>query len=301
MASNLSDDVFDSLSQVLWNILLICLGRHPIQNAHIIKPEIDKLPKHVVEKIPLVMYIPPPPEGSDLKPASQKIITSPHTYPPKASSKRLSKPRFKFLRPRSLKKKQSRQNSTPRLPADVEKAAGNAEALSWNDYWEDSEYPFVILEGNRAACAICLLDFEEPKRKSGLEHAMIKSPDKETVEEPTIESLDYDMKKNDQGEETAEGLEESEIIQASLQKSSPKIQTNDFPQAIARAASPGIAVEDRERTTNQTQLEDAGEEAQPLRLLHCGHVFHVRVFLRDIISSSLLTVNFPRKHASTPG
>ncbi|EKM80961.1 hypothetical protein AGABI1DRAFT_83898, partial [Agaricus bisporus var. burnettii JB137-S8] len=62
---------------VLWNILLICLGRHPIQNAHIIKPEIDKLPKTLVEKIPLVMYIPPPPEGSDLKPTSQKIITSP--------------------------------------------------------------------------------------------------------------------------------------------------------------------------------------------------------------------------------
>ncbi|XP_006461093.1 hypothetical protein AGABI2DRAFT_192631, partial [Agaricus bisporus var. bisporus H97] len=112
---------------VLWNILLICLGRHPIQNAHIIKPEIDKLPKTLVEKIPLVMYIPPPPEGSDLKSTSQKIITSPHNYPPKAPSKPLSKPRFKFLKPRASKKKHSCPVSAPRLPADVEKTAANGE------------------------------------------------------------------------------------------------------------------------------------------------------------------------------
>jgi hypothetical protein len=273
--------VFDSLLQVLWNILLICLGRHPIQNAHIIKPEIDKLPKHVVEKIPLVMYIPPPPEGSDLKPTSQKIITSPHTYPPKVPSKRLSKPRFKFLRPSSLKKKHSRQSSAPRLPADVEKAAGDGEGLSWSDYWEDNEYPFVILEGNRAACAICLLDFEEPKRKSGLEHAIITSSDKETTEEPIVETLDYDTKKSDEAEGLAEELDGGEITPMSQHKSSyanstePRISNSS--QAVTRTPSPGIAVEDRERATNQTQLEDAGEEAQPLRLLHCGHVFHVRV------------------------
>lgn len=270
--------IFDNLLQVLWNILLICLGRHPIQNAHIIKPEIDKLPKTLVEKIPLVMYIPPPPEGSDLKSTSQKIITSPHNYPPKAPSKPLSKPRFKFLKPRAPKKKHSCPVSAPRLPADVEKTAANGEALAWSDYWEENEYPFVILEGNRAACAICLLDFEEPKRKSGLEHAFTKSSDKEAAEEPVVESLDYDTKKSDEAEEPVGELEGREAIKWSQQKSpstnptEPRIHSAS--QVVVRTSSPGIALEDRE--TNQ-QLEDAGEEAQPLRLLNCGHVFHVRV------------------------
>jgi len=35
----------------------------------------------------------------------------------------------------------------------------------WEANWELGEYPFVALEGSRAACAICLMDFEEPKRK----------------------------------------------------------------------------------------------------------------------------------------
>ena len=37
--------------------------------------------------------------------------------------------------------------------------------MLWEANWELGEYPFVALEGNRAACAICLMDFEEPKRK----------------------------------------------------------------------------------------------------------------------------------------
>jgi len=37
--------------------------------------------------------------------------------------------------------------------------------MFWEANWELGEYPFVALEGNRAACAICLMDFDEPKRK----------------------------------------------------------------------------------------------------------------------------------------
>jgi len=33
------------------------------------------------------------------------------------------------------------------------------------DEWEKSEFPFIRLEGNRAACAICLMDFSEPPKK----------------------------------------------------------------------------------------------------------------------------------------
>jgi hypothetical protein len=35
-------------------------------------------------------------------------------------------------------------------------------------------------------------------------------------------------------------------------------------------------------TENQLKLEDAGEGAVPLRLLACGHVFHVRGFISYI-------------------
>ena len=82
------------------------MGRHPIQNSHIIRPDIGKIPKILVEKIPLVMYIPPPPEGSDFKSTSSNIISNPYTYPPGGTAKSVSKPmgRFKFLRPRSKKK-----------------------------------------------------------------------------------------------------------------------------------------------------------------------------------------------------
>ncbi|KAJ8519924.1 hypothetical protein ONZ45_g3157 [Pleurotus djamor] len=49
---------------LFWNILLMCLGRHPLQNPGLIKPEIGKLPRSVVDRIPLVMYIPPSPEDA---------------------------------------------------------------------------------------------------------------------------------------------------------------------------------------------------------------------------------------------
>lgn len=49
---------------------------------------------------------------------------------------------------------------------------------TWEDNWEQCEYPFVRLEGNRAACAICLMDFEEPKRLSAIAE---QDPDKESA------------------------------------------------------------------------------------------------------------------------
>jgi len=36
----------------------------------------------------------------------------------------------------------------------------------WEDRYEKSSLPFVRLENNRATCAICLMDFDEPPRKS---------------------------------------------------------------------------------------------------------------------------------------
>lgn len=38
----------------------------------------------------------------------------------------------------------------------------------WEANWERGEYPFVKLPENRATCAICLLDFEEPPRRGSI-------------------------------------------------------------------------------------------------------------------------------------
>jgi len=102
------------------------------------------------------------------------------------------------------------------------------------DNWERSDYPFVALEGNRAACAICLLDFEEPKRKHPL------------------------PAENETKPEEAEEATPAEPENVASGSNSPTHPTN-------------IAEEHRPEAL---KLEDAGEGAQPLRLLECGHVFH---------------------------
>jgi hypothetical protein len=106
----------------------------------------------------------------------------------------------------------------------------------WEDNWERGEYPFVQLEGNRAACAICLMDFEEPKR------IKVVGVNEETKEIPSI----------------ARKPEEDETFM----------------------------VTEEERL----KLKDAGEGAQPLRLLACGHVFHVRPTELQVLRALELTL-----------
>src|SRR5882762_4652958 len=132
---------------------LICRGRHPYQTPHYMKPEIAKLPKHVVENIPLVIYIPPPPDESATPITIPKNI---YTYPPKPPASTPLSKRFKFLRLKSRSKEAKSEEKVP-----IEQAEGKH---AWEDNWQKGEYPFVRLEGNRAACVICLMDFEEPKR-----------------------------------------------------------------------------------------------------------------------------------------
>ena len=121
-----------------------------------INPEIGKLPKTTVDRIPLVIYIPPPPEG-----VKSALGGRPHSYPPKTTNNS-PQPRFKLLR--NFRKKKA----APPLDAIDEKNDGTIDvdgSMLWEANWELGEYPFVALEGSRAACAICLMDFEEPKRK----------------------------------------------------------------------------------------------------------------------------------------
>ncbi|KAF7981866.1 hypothetical protein HWV62_31423 [Athelia sp. TMB] len=210
---------------LFYNIILLCIGRHPVQNPHMIKPEIGKLPKSIVDRIPLVVYIPPPPDEQTGGPRIPEAIYA-STYPPKP---RTTQPKRRFAFLKKLKGKSNGENGET---SDTGKKAGqkaqkDGEPLTWEENWEAGEYPFVRLEGNRAACAICLMDFEEPKRVGG-----------------KADDTDATPAAHDQA--VAEGPAQEVPIQEEIRDVDPALK-----------------------------LEDAGEGAQPLRLLACGHVFHV--------------------------
>lgn len=219
----------------------MCLGRHPLQNPHMIKPEIAGLPKAVVDRIPLVMYIPPPPEGETNE--EQGVL---HVYPPKnaVESQPPQQKRFKLLRkfrPSQLAKAEKAtideksNGSTPQDDVD------DNEPISWEDNWERNDYPFVALDGNRAVCAICLLDFEEPKRKHP--HPL-----------------------------PAENQTKAEDNQNVVLPGQDNVASGTIITLPAQIPS---APDDSRR--DPLKLEDAGEGPQPLRLLACGHVFHVSI------------------------
>jgi len=209
----------------------VCIGRHPLQNPSVIKPEIGKLSKSLVDRIPLVTYIPPPPAGS---PHEKLAIPEPAlSYPPKPVITPTQKTRFKFIRNLSSFKVKKDDN----VMAGKGFEEGNGEPLTWEEHWEQGEYPFVVLEGNRAACAICLMDFEEPKR-IGADGGNAPSPNLGSVSTPTGD---------------------------------PHSGTSGNANTIAEPLT--TAINEEERGDN-LKLADAGDGVQPLRLLACGHVFH---------------------------
>jgi hypothetical protein len=205
---------------LVWSLILIALGRHPLQNPNVINPEISKLPSSAVDRIPLVMYIPPPPIGFNVDELTKPEVA--YSYPPKPVSKPTSRPKFKLLRGISFRERRdtASDSASPKSDLDLENQKG---LNSWERSWENSELPFVILEDNRAACAICLNDFETPKKK-------------------------------------AETTKESERL--------PPPEGSSSPSQV-----PPNTITEEERESS-LRLEDAGEGAQPLRLLQCGHVFH---------------------------
>lgn len=216
---------------LFYSIILLCLGRHPLQNPHYIKPEIDKLPKAIVERIPLVIYIPPPPED-DGKAQPISLPKPVHSYPPKAPASRTPRRRFAFFHRRSTKSEQGAEirDGKQSVKSEVK------DPETWEDNWEQCKYPFVRLEGNRAACAICLMDFEEPKRLSAAAEAS-----------------------------TMEKSEEQAAV--TLTEDNPPRQREEEVEI------PVERITEEERG-GLPRLEDAGVGPQPLRLLACGHVFH---------------------------
>jgi len=127
----------------------------------------------------LVVYIPPPPDESAGTPKTPEAIYN-NAYPPKPRrSTTPPKRRFAFLRFKSKKGKGDNKNADG-AKSDKRQDKGEGEPQTWEEHWEQGEYPFVRLEGNRAACAICLMDFEEPKR-------MTEPPGDESVQSTKTE------------------------------------------------------------------------------------------------------------------
>jgi hypothetical protein len=136
-------------------------------------------------------------------------------------------------------------NNTVKSGSTKEKKRSNRPS-TWEDNWVKGEYPFVQLDSHRASCAICLLDFQEPRRVSsgpaGLD--VPKTP----VEDQATEAPET--------RQEGEGEGEGDITE---QAATPAIPT------IPASPTGDLAL----------RLQDAGQGAQPLRLLKCGHVFHV--------------------------
>lgn len=119
----------------------MCLGRHPLQNPGIIKPEIGKLPKSVVDRIPLVMYIPPPPDPTVYPASPIKVPESLYTYPPKSPTtpNNTQKKRFRWF-------KKSNKNKSKPLEKDGKKKdeKDREQPQTWEEHWEGDGYPFVV-------------------------------------------------------------------------------------------------------------------------------------------------------------
>ena len=247
-------------AQLLWNIVLLCLGRHPLQNPHQIKPEIGKLPKHIVDQIPLVLYIPPPPDAIDASTSSptKPASTPAHGYPPTrkpSSQKKKPRWRFAFFR-RKRRSVRSDGEKGKEATSDGRERERDPEKMTWEERWEPGEYPFVRLEGNRAVCAICLLDFEPPKRIDGAG----EDPDDKVGEtDGHGDAVGDDASEKVGLEDVGAGDDDDDGVQGD--ESVHEVQVGE------------VTEEERE----QLRLDDAGEGAVPLRLLECGHVFHVCV------------------------
>ncbi|KAI0748640.1 hypothetical protein C8Q80DRAFT_1172929 [Daedaleopsis nitida] len=206
------------------------------------RPTIDKLSRAEVDRIPLVLYIPPPPDDAPkgpITPLPRALSHPPVTPLPSAWSPPEKKRRFIFFRPSTKRRKTVPADPKPGDRDLTTSPGADADDVDdWDKMWEPAQYPFVRLPENRATCGICLSEFEAPRRLNG------RAPDGE-------------------GEDECEGHE---------MRTQPA--DGDASAAIqeVRVESPRPA----DAHTVQFADSDSSDAPEPLRLLGCGHVFHVR-------------------------
>jgi len=116
----------------------------------------------------------------------------------------------------------------------------------------------VQLDSHRASCAICLLDFQEPRRVGVAAHES--------------DALAKTQKHKEAAENQATG--------------DPVAQREGEADVTEQTAALALPGEDL-----SLRLQDAGQGPQPLRLLKCGHVFHVSASLpaADPVLTTLTT------------
>ena len=232
------------------------------------QPVVGKLSKKDVDRIPLVLYIPPPPTDTPASPISPlprpmaHPVPTPLRPPPPPPKRR----RFISFRP-SFRRRDTKLDIGDR---DVEQGA---EAMSpfddegdeWDRSWERGSYPFVRLPENRATCMICLSEFEAPRRVSGrATQPLTAIPHNNAFEMQPLSSPALDVEE--------------------VQVESPR--------------------DDVDARTIELADSGASDAPQPLRLLSCGHVYHVsshRLMFCFSVNSLLIPRRLYRRSALISG
>lgn len=213
-----------------------------------------------MDRIPLVLYIPPPPGDDTTGPA--KPLLSPTSYPPAlpkqppaAAKKKKRFIAFKPIHTRAPQPPRSVEDDVERGIVQHSIGAINTLALvnSWDAMWAPAPYPLVRLPENKATCMICLCEFEEPR----------KLADTDADAAPGAPHTG-----SDDGDGEAHEM-------ASVPPLSP-----------AAGQPPGTIEEvlvepprEADAQTGEISHDEEGEDAlQPLRLLSCGHAYHVSLF-----------------------
>ncbi|KAI8982878.1 hypothetical protein BD414DRAFT_491423 [Trametes punicea] len=219
-------------------ITLLSLIRVILARRRAGQPTIGKLSQSEVDRIPLVLYIPPPP-GEDITtavsppPRAQARFPSLSKPSPHAPSKK--KKRFIAFRPR----RHGGEESAPVDAGDINVSHALEYADPWNAMFEPAPYPLVRLPENKATCMICLCEFEAPRKLGG--------------EAPGP---------------GAEGGEAHEMTAVPPLSPGPGQAAGNIEEVQVEAPRP--------TDTATVDLADAvgGDGPQPLRLLSCGHAYH---------------------------
>ncbi|KAI0647594.1 hypothetical protein C8Q79DRAFT_960311 [Trametes meyenii] len=203
------------------------------------QPSIGKLSQAEVDRIPLVLYIPPPPTDDPTSPISHIPRTSsvPPSLPKPPPHAHIKKKRFIPFRPKKDEVPEA-DFMDPYLGLGINSLSHQDEADPWDAMWAPSPYPLVRLPENKATCTICLCDFEEPRKLGQQQPAATEAG--ETHEMAALPPLSP-------GVGAAAGNIEEVQVEPPRATDTPTVQKAD---------------------------DEDGEAPQPLRLLQCGHAYH---------------------------